>query len=847
MDPVPAKTAEQLWQQCSQIYFAPVPVGHELEIFLRNSATAASHDAPSLADQQPGFRCLVSLAADPMPSILVAEQVAAVDYKLEEESCMALQTPSSSSEINYLLTRLKLLQSRKAKLAHSAHSRLISDTRPCRKYFSELEARLLGLYEKRPPSTAVLPSTVAATQSNGALGLAREGEEEDELCCSICGDGDGSDNNAILICDGCHFAAHQACYGVSEIPTDAWFCVACSKKKGNETCCVLCLQPPSFPGGSLMKPLQSDPSRFAHLRCVNWVPEAFLTPDGKFIVLKINKDRDSLRCSLCKCKGGAPVQCAFGKCTTAFHVSCAAKSGLLDHAELATTRSVFCAKHSKIHLRVSPTIGRLLSVRKQEPYLKFLGDKFTVPSEGSVGEFVSWSKAAHPENFVCEVINFRATYPAGSRVLSDGQVAFLLFAKRHPLISAALQSRTKKQSVLAALPDKSRGILYPEMAFDVTTEALAKEQQTLPEGINCCECAGLNPRGGKILKCMDCGLQGHIKCLARSGLPFLNAAGGSGVSVERMQGEGALHAEISRQIDGESFRCERCLAVASGNVELRDTYCVLCMQLGGLLVNVPSPDDESWAPGGYWIHPRCAFWLLPPNLISLTSSPPGQARSVGGAAHFYACNVCGSRQGCTVKCSRPYCERRFHVSCGFFNNCNFIVKSHSGLLLAGETKTEEGGESAVIAALNDEKQAIRRVTLCWEHAKGRKAGRPRKPSPRRVERGSWLPPDLQPVEAGLSPKASKFRTKRRRTAENPDGLATFHFLNGERVAMEEESWEGCCAECRKPWEIGAADVNSIACDDCDQWFHFRCAGILDEKAPEGAFSCPSCVAKKNRA
>jgi hypothetical protein len=41
--------------------------------------------------------------------------------------------------------------------------------------------------------------------------------------CAICLDPDVYDNNEIIFCDKCNVAVHQSCYGVADVPDDAWY------------------------------------------------------------------------------------------------------------------------------------------------------------------------------------------------------------------------------------------------------------------------------------------------------------------------------------------------------------------------------------------------------------------------------------------------------------------------------------------------------------------------------------------------------------------------------------------------------------------------------------------------
>jgi len=122
--------------------------------------------------------------------------------------------------------------------------------------------------------------------------------------------------------------AHQACYGIFPIPEGEWVCEKCQylkKHPGEDVKCELChIRKGAF------KP--TDEGKWCHACCCVWIPElGFRNPsklDEVTEIDKVNKTRFRLTCQLCNERGGACIQCIYGVCRFAFHVSCAKEHGL---------------------------------------------------------------------------------------------------------------------------------------------------------------------------------------------------------------------------------------------------------------------------------------------------------------------------------------------------------------------------------------------------------------------------------------------------------------------------------------------------------------------------------------
>lgn len=175
-------------------------------------------------------------------------------------------------------------------------------------------------------------------------------EYDDHVVCDVCRSPDAEDNNEMVFCDSCNICVHQACYGITSIPSGEWLCKPC-KELGSQknVSCVLC---PNV--GGALKPT-SCPGKWAHVSCALWIPEvSFESVEEMEPITKVKQIppfRKQLLCCLCGIKKGAPVQCSFKKCKTAYHITCAFKEklkmqALVEPEQIGVKLKSFCLEHS---------------------------------------------------------------------------------------------------------------------------------------------------------------------------------------------------------------------------------------------------------------------------------------------------------------------------------------------------------------------------------------------------------------------------------------------------------------------------------------------------------------------
>lgn len=233
--------------------------------------------------------------------------------------------------------------------------------------------------------------------NNSAVNSIHRPISEGIVCCSVCNEDDAEDDNEIMYCDMCDLAVHQICYGVQQLPVNEWYCDVCTINRIYSLCvgsmkqgctvfkqCTICCQR----GGAMKltekyaqfksyidqfykstQPIQLtvnqyntilndyDNIEFAHLICALYVNEAYIgNPDLMQPICnipRINKQRYTLRCTICHAKGiGACIQCCSGKCTTSYHASCARHAGyqlgLIEDEHGKIAYNSYCERHRKV-------------------------------------------------------------------------------------------------------------------------------------------------------------------------------------------------------------------------------------------------------------------------------------------------------------------------------------------------------------------------------------------------------------------------------------------------------------------------------------------------------------------
>nr|XP_046264253.1 lysine-specific demethylase 4A isoform X4 [Scatophagus argus] len=139
----------------------------------------------------------------------------------------------------------------------------------------------------------------------------------------------------LVSCAQCCVRVHTSCYGVSgdEAELDNWLCARCEADAVTEDCCLCSLR-----GGALQR---ANNDKWVHVLCAITVLEARfvnITERGPIDLSAIPLPRFKLKCVYCRKRmkrevKGCCVQCSHGRCSTAFHPTCAQAAGILMHPD----------------------------------------------------------------------------------------------------------------------------------------------------------------------------------------------------------------------------------------------------------------------------------------------------------------------------------------------------------------------------------------------------------------------------------------------------------------------------------------------------------------------------------
>jgi hypothetical protein len=216
-------------------------------------------------------------------------------------------------------------------------------------------------------------------ERNGAKDEQEEGDQGGTkgtgAPCDVCGRNDSMEDNAMVLCDGCHVAVHQRCYGLPAAPRGMWFCEKCKWEKANDFKSAAAAPPPEEGAPASITPTSFPPiachfcgqtsgamkgSRdkrlWGHVVCVRHDPEAFFQDPNRLAVLvfhrfKTSPSRTKL-CGICHDAGGLTVPCPWPECKTQVHARCAQRHGLvhLDASFGHALPLIYCPDHESRRL-----------------------------------------------------------------------------------------------------------------------------------------------------------------------------------------------------------------------------------------------------------------------------------------------------------------------------------------------------------------------------------------------------------------------------------------------------------------------------------------------------------------
>ena len=459
-------------------------------------------------------------------------------------------------------------------------------------------------------------------------------EPDDDTVCAVCFDGESTESNQIVFCDGCNIAIHQACYGIDAIPKNSYFCERCVEARIRERNSRRSTRTPRRPiscclcpcvGGALKR---TTDGRWAHIVCGLWLPAAKFVIQQKMgpidvvgCAIAASGDAESPgACSVCNKGDGCVVRCTgaeLGRCGRSFHPLCAWYAGYFMRAgERIATRAA-SASAAAAATELSRRNGRAeLLLGTASICLQSFCPSCTPTAELSRGRSRQQQR------------RIRVKY----RVLPS--TADAAAAALTPLSRARARSRARR----GALSDTS-AMLEADCYRDGTCAV-------------CFRAGGGDAVEDELQHCSSCGISVHAYCYTMR--------------------KGA-RARVGW------WQCDSC---ADGEVDT-DVVCALCPRRGGAFKRTTC---------GRWVHVTCAWWTPGVQLLPNSSSNASSSRALtkvrakaGASAKGSSsvainilcvsprafdrtqCYACGQQEGVTVQCAALSCQREFHPCCGFHN------------------------------------------------------------------------------------------------------------------------------------------------------------------------------------
>uniref|UniRef100_A0A8C7GKW3 [histone H3]-trimethyl-L-lysine(9) demethylase n=1 Tax=Oncorhynchus kisutch TaxID=8019 RepID=A0A8C7GKW3_ONCKI len=274
------------------------------------------------------------------------------------------------------------------------------------------------------------------------------------------------DGTSLLVsCSQCCVRVHASCYGVSvDQVSDDWLCARCEANALTEDCCLCSLR-----GGALQR---ANNDKWVHVLCSLVVLEArFLNvADRSPVDLSyIPLARFQLKCFYCKRRVkrdvGCCVQCSHGRCTTAFHPTCAQAAGqLMQPDDWPFIVHVTCYRHK------SPVLPERNMAAMQEL---------------EVGQQVI-CKHKNGRYYQCEVLELLTTATFYEVVFDDGSYSDNLFPEDienrdciklgPPAVGDVVQVRWTDNLLYGAKFVASHSILMYQMEFEDGSSLSAKRE-----------------------------------------------------------------------------------------------------------------------------------------------------------------------------------------------------------------------------------------------------------------------------------------------------------------------------------------------------------------------------------